>query len=1032
MLNKIIDFSLHNRTLVLLSTVLLFLVGAYVAVNMEVDVFPDLTAPTVVVMTEANGMAAEEVERLVTFPIETSVNGATNVRRVRSSSTTGFSIVWVEFDWGTDIYRARQIVNEKIVEAANDLPVGVGAPTLGPQSSILGEVLFIGLTADSTTSLQELRTIADWTIAPRLLSTGGVAQVSVLGGEVKEYQILLNPAKMKAYGISVNEVVAATENMNQNTSGGVLYEYGNEYIIRGVVATDNVHQIATNVVANRDSYPVLLSDIAEVRVGNKTPKLGAASEKGKPAVIISITKQPNTNTLELTDKLVGVVEKVEKELPADVNVSTDIFRQANFINNSISNIERALIEGSIFVIIILFIFLMNWRTTAISLIAMPLSLIVAVLALKIMGFTLNTMSLGGMVIAIGSLVDDAIIDVENVFRRLRENAKLAVEKRTSSIKIIFDASVEIRASIVKATIITIVTFVPLFFLSGMEGRMLRPLGISFVVSLFASLLVAITLTPVLCSYLLTDDKLLKKHETEPKLVRKLKEYYTILLEKSFEHKKLLLSISGGLLLMAVISLFFVGRSFLPTFNEGSLTISCTAVPGISLEESDKLALQVEKLLMEVPEVTTVGRKTGRAELDEHSFGVNISEIEVPFDLKDRTLDEFMEDIRQRLSAVNGLNFEIGQPISHRIDHMLSGSKANVAIKLFGDDLTQLYTSATDIKNAIGNIEGVADLNIEQQIEAPQLQIIPKREMLARYGIPLNEFADMVNIAFSGRVVSQVVEKGQVFDLTLKTSTDAHSDMESIGNYMLDVNIDGEGPQKVPLSYVADVVSAKGAYLINREDVQRRIVISANVAGRDLDGVVKDIQSAIGEKVKLPQNYYVVYGGQFESAASASQTLTIVFIFVLIVIFVILHQEFKSTKISSLILVNLPLALIGGVAMIWMTSGIMSIPSIIGFISLFGIATRNGILLVSHYEQLLKEDHDLKHVLIQGSLDRLNPILMTALCSALALIPLALNGDQPGNEIQSPMAQVILGGLVTSTLLNGFIVPIIYSLIKRKG
>lgn len=1030
MLNRIIEFSLHNRVLVLLSTVLLFLVGTYVTMNMEVDVFPDLTAPTVVVMTEANGMAAEEVERLVTFPIETSVNGATNVRRVRSSSTTGFSIVWVEFDWGTDIYRARQIVNEKIVEAANDLPSGVGAPTLGPQSSILGEVLFVGLTADST-SMQDLRTIADWTIAPRLLSTGGVAQVSIIGGDVKEYQILLSPAKMKAYDISVNEVVAATEGMNQNTSGGVLYEYGNEYIIRGMVSTENVHKIATSVVANRNSFPVLLSDIAEVKVGSKTPKLGIASEKTKPAVIISITKQPNVNTLELTDKLVSVIGSVQKELPKDVNVSTDIFRQANFINHSINNIERALIEGSIFVIIILFIFLMNWRTTAISLIAMPLSLIVAVLALKVMGFTLNTMSLGGMVIAIGSLVDDAIIDVENVFRRLRENAKLEVEKRVSSLKIIFEASVEIRASIVKATLITIVTFVPLFFLSGMEGRMLQPLGISFVVSLFASLLVAITLTPVLCSYLLTNDRLLKKHEEEPKLIRKMKHYYTVCLEKAFHHKKALLGISAGLLLMAIVSLFFVGRSFLPTFNEGSLTIACTAVPGISLEESDKLALQVEKLLMDVPEVKTVGRRTGRAELDEHSFGVNISEIEVPFELSDRDLDEFMDDIRQRLSNVNGLNFEIGQPISHRIDHMLSGSKANIAIKLFGDNLNQLYTSATEIKNVVGQIDGVADLNIEQQIEAPQLQIIPKREMLARYGIPLNEFSEMVNIAFSGRVVSQVIEKGQVFDLTLKTSNDIHSDMESIKNFMMDVHIEGDAPKKVPLSYIADVVSTKGPYLINREDVQRRIVISANVAGRDLDGVVRDIQAAVNEKITLPPNYYIVYGGQFESATSASRTLTIVFVFVLIVIFVILHQEFKSSKIATLILVNLPLALIGGVAMIWMTSGIMSIPSIIGFISLFGIATRNGILLVSHYEHLLKNDHDLQHVLIQGSLDRLNPIMMTALCSALALIPLALNGDQPGNEIQSPMAQVILGGLVTSTLLNGFIVPIIYSLIKQK-
>lgn len=1033
-MNKIIHFALQNRMLVVLSSILLMLIGGYVTTRMEVDVFPDLNAPTVVVMTEANGMAPEEVEKLVTFPIETSVNGATHVRRVRSSSVTGFSIVWVEFEWGTDIYQARQIVSEKIATMSDNLPSGVGTPTLGPQSSILGEVLFIGLTADST-SMQDLRTLADWTISPRLKSTGGVAQVSVIGGEIKEYQILLNPALMRSYGVTIEEVEQVTENMNQNASGGILYEYGNEYIIRGVVATDKVDDIAKTVVVNRASYPVLLSDIAEVRIGNRSPKLGVASEKGKPAVIISVTKQPNTNTLELTDHLISITEDLKGELPPDVHVSTDIFRQANFINNSINNIQRALIEGSIFVIIILFLFLMNWRSTLISLLAMPLSLIVAVLALKAMGLTLNTMSLGGMVIAIGSLVDDAIIDVENVFKRLRENFKLKKEDRKPTLDIIFHASVEIRASIVKATLITIVTFIPLFFLDGMEGRMLRPLGISFVVSLFASLLVAVTLTPVLCSYLLASDKLLARHEHEPKLVQKLKAYYTILLDKALIHQKRLLIISGVAFVIAAGSMFFVGRSFLPTFNEGSFTISCTTVPGISLEESNKLALQVEKALMEIPEVITVGRKTGRAELDEHSLGVNVSEIEVPFNLKDRKLDELLADIRSRLANIGGMNYEIGQPISHRIDHMLSGSKANIAIKLFGDDLNQLYKSGTEIKNLISGIEGVADPNIEQQIESPQLQIKPKREMLARFGISINEFTDFIGVAFSGKVVSQVNENGKIFDLTLKANDDTRLDMESISNLMMDVHIEpSEGSdatvKKVPLSYVADIISSAGPNSISRENVQRRIIISANVAGRDLESVVVDIQNAIDKDIKLPDGYHVVYGGQFESAASASRTLTIVSCFALIVIFGLLYQEFKSAKIAGLILINLPLALIGGMAMIWLTSGVMSIPSIIGFISLFGIATRNGILLVSHYEQLMKEGHDLHYVLIHGSIDRLNPILMTALCSALALIPLAINGDLPGNEIQSPMAQVILGGLITSTLLNGFIIPIIYSLIKR--
>ena len=1032
MLNNIIQFSLHNRMIVVLSSVLLILVGTYVTIDMEVDVFPDLNAPTVVVMTEANGMAPEEVERLVTFPIETSVNGATNVRRVRSSSTTGFSIVWIEFEWETDIYKARQIVSERIAGVSEQLPNNVGSPTLGPQSSILGEVLFIGLTSD-TTSLQDLRTLADWVIRPRLLATGGVSQVSVIGGEIKEFQILLDPARTRAYGISIEEIETVVQDMNLNASGGILYEYGNEYIIRGIVSTDKVDEIGKTVIVNRNSNPILLSDVADVKVGNKSPKLGLASEKGKPAVILTVTKQPNTNTLQLTGQLEEAVADIQKSLPKDIRLSTDIFRQSRFIENSISNIQRALIEGSIFVIIVLFFFLMNWRTTGISLIAMPLSLLVAVLVLRAMGLTLNTMSLGGMAIAIGSLVDDAIIDVENVFKRLRENHKRPVEERTAPLTVVFESSVEIRSSIVKATFITIVTFVPLFFLDGMEGRMLRPLGISFVVSLFASLLVALTLTPVLCSYLLTSDKMLLKHEREPWLSRTLKKGYKQLLERALHHKKILLTSSGILLIAALVSLPFIGRSFLPTFNEGSFTISCMTLPGVSLEESDKLAQKVEMEILKIPEVITVGRKTGRAELDEHSFGVNTSEIEVPFELKDRSLDELLVDIRERLGKISGMNFEIGQPISHRIDHMLSGTRANIAIKLFGEDMTRLYSIANEIRASISDVEGVADLNVEQLIESPQLQIKPKREILAKYGIPVNEFTNFVNTAFQGKIVSQVNESGRIFDLILKANDDTRFDMESIGNLMIDAHIDdGSGAlKKVPLSYVADIVSASGPNIINRENVQRKIVISANVAGKDLQSVVEDIQKNIDEKVRLPEGYHVIYGGQFESAASASRTLVITSVFALIVIFGLLYQEFKSSKMSILVLLNLPLALIGGVAVVWLTSGVMSIPSIIGFISLFGIATRNGILLVSHYEKLLHEGHDLHYVLIQGSIDRLNPILMTALCSALALIPLAISGDLPGNEIQSPMAQVILGGLVTSTLLNGFIVPVVYSLINNK-
>ncbi|MDR1810443.1 MAG: CusA/CzcA family heavy metal efflux RND transporter [Prevotella sp.] len=1031
MLNKIIQFSLHNPMLVLISSLLLLLAGIYIALNMEVDVFPDLNAPTVVVMTEANGMAPEEVEKLVTFPLETSVNGATNVRRVRSSSSAGFSVVWIEFEWGTDIYKARQIVSERIAGVSEQLPDNVGQPTLGPQSSILGEVMFFGLTAD-TTSMQDLRTIADWSIRPRLLATGGVAQVAVIGGEIKEYQILLDPARTRAYGISIEEIEEVVRDMNLNASGGILYEYGNEYIIRGIVSTDKVDEIGKTVIVNRQSNPILLSDVADVRIGNKSPKLGLASEKGKPAVLLTVTKQPNTNTLKLTDELDKIAADIQQNLPPDVHLSTDIFRQSRFIENSIDNIQMALLEGSIFVIIVLFLFLMNWRTTGISLIAMPLSLLVAVLVLKAMGLTLNTMSLGGMAIAIGSLVDDAIIDVENVFKRLRENRKKPKDERRPSLQIVFESSVEIRSSIVKATLITIVTFIPLFFLSGMEGRMLQPLGISFVVSLFASLLVALTLTPTLCNFLLTDDTMLAKYEKETWLSRTLKTHYGHLLEKALLHKKALLSVAGGVLLAALLSLPFIGRSFLPAFNEGSFTISSSIMPGISLEESAQIAHRAEMSLLEIPEVLTVGRKTGRAELDEHSQGVNSSEFEVPFELKDRSMEDVLDDIRGRLDKITGLNYEIGQPISHRIDHMLSGTRANIAIKLFGENVAQLYAIANVIKSEISGVKGIADLNVEQLTESPQLQIKPKRELLAKYGIPVNEFTNFVSTAFQGKVVSQVNEDGRIFDLTLKANDDTRLDMESIGNLMLDAHIDdGSGVlKKVPLSYVADIVSASGPNAISRENVQRKIVVSANVAGRDLQSVVEDIQQIVDKKVKLPEGYHIVYGGQFESAASASRTLALASLFALIVIFGLLYQEFKSSRMAVLVLVNLPLALIGGVAVIWLTSGTISIPSIIGFISLFGIATRNGILLVSHYEKLLHDGHDFHYTLLHGSIDRLNPILMTALCSALALIPLALRGNLPGNEIQSPMAQVILGGLITSTLLNGFIIPIVYSLIKR--
>ena len=1025
MLNKIIQYSLHNRLVIILASVVLLLWGTYTAYKMEVDVFPDLTAPTVVVMTEAPGMAPEEVERMVTFPIETAVNGATDVRSVRSSSTTGFSVVSIQFEWGTNIYTDRQIVSEKLAEIGDALPENVGKPTLGPQSSILGEMMIFGLTADST-SLQDLRTLADWPIRTRLLSTGGVAQVTVLGGDIKEYQILLDPARMKYYDVSMNEVLTAVEGMNQNSTGGILYEYGNEYIIQGVLATNNLEELGKGVVKIVNNTPILISDVATVQIGSKAPKLGLASEKGKPAVLVTVTKQPNTNTLELTEKLDAAISDLQKTLPPDVHISSDIFRQARFIESSISNIQRALVEGAIFVVIVLFFFLMNVRTTVISLIALPLSMLVAILTLHGLGLTINTMSLGGLAIAIGSLVDDAIVDVENVYKRLRENRLKPPAEQMSTLKVVFEASREVRMPILNSTLIIVACFLPLFFLSGMEGRMLIPLGIAFIVALFASTIVALTLTPVACSYLLTTPRALKQIEKESFVSRHLKKVYGHALEWTLRHKKAVLGITGALLAAALVIMSGLGRSFLPPFNEGSLTINVSAMPGISLEESDKLGLMVEEILMEIPEIKTVARKTGRAELDEHSRGVEGSEIEAPFELADRSREEFFADVRTRLGAIKGINVEIGQPISHRIDAMLSGTQANIAIKLFGANLNTLYAVGSEIKNAIQDIEGVADLTLEQQVERPQLHITPKRDMLAKFGISLPEFSEFVNVALAGQTVSNVYEEDRVFDLTVKMDDEDRKDMEAISELIIDAN-----GTKIPLHYVAEITPSVGPNTINRENVQRKIVISANVANRDLNGVVKDIQKAVNEKITLPEGYHVEYGGQFESEQSASRTLFLTSLISLLIIFLLLFNEFHSMPLSGIIMINLPLAIIGGVVSIWLTSGIISIPAIIGFISLFGIATRNGILLVAHYNQLRSEGLSLHDSIIRGSLDRLNPILMTALSSALALIPLAVNGDLPGNEIQSPMAKVILGGLLSSTLLNGFVVPIMYLLLNHK-
>lgn len=1027
MLNKIIRFSLDNRVVVLIITAMILIWGSFTLLRTEVDIFPDLNAPTVVVMTEAPGMAPEEVERLVTYPIETSVNGATNVRRVRSSSATGFSVVSIEFDWDADPYIARQIVSEKLTAVEGELPPGVGTPTLGPQSSILGEMMIISLTADSLTDMTQLRTIADRIISPRLLALGGVSQVSVLGGDVAEYQIKLHPDAMKNFGVTLDEARNASSNLNLNRSGGVLYDFGNEYLIKADIHTEKVEDIGKSVVRSDESGVVTLADIATIELGPQTPRLGLASEKGKSAVLLTVTKQPNSSTIDLTKQIDATLATVKPTLPADVHISTDIFRQSDFITNSISNLQSSLLEGALFVIIVLFVFLMNFRTTLISVIALPLSVIVTILILNRFGLTINTMSLGGMAIAIGSLVDDAIVDVENVYRRLRENRTLPSENRKSTVAVVFEASKEVRMPILNSTLIIVASFIPLFFLDGIGGRLLIPLGISFITALIASTIVALTVTPVLCSYLLNNRRPTPKSEREPWLARNVRRLYEKALKRVMEHKKLTLGITAMLFVVSIIGALQLGRGFLPSFNEGSLTINVSTLPGISLEESDKIGREAEKIIMSIPEINTVARKTGRAELDEHSLGVNTSEIEAPYTLADRSRREMIAELREKLSHLPGTNIEIGQPISHRIDAMLSGTEAQIAIKVFGSDLETLHSIATKIKKSISGIEGVVDVNVEQQIGRPQLDIRPRREMLARYGITLEQFASFVATMIGGEQVSQVYTDGIPYDITLKVDPANRDRISAIADLTIDSN---EG--KIPLSYVADIVSTTGPNTINRENVNRRIVISANVDDRDLRGAVNDIKEAISQNITLPEGYYIQLGGQFESEAEASRTLALASIGALLVVFLLLMQQYRNWKQSLVVLVNMPLALIGGVLILWITGGELNIPAIIGFISLMGIATRGGMLLISRYNTLRDEGTGLDERIRKGSGDRLNAIVMTALTSALALIPLAMRGGQPGNEIQSPMAVVILGGLFSSTILNLFVVPTLYRFITKRS
>lgn len=1036
MLDKIIAFSLRNRAAILLVTAAICIWGCIEAMRAEIDIFPDLNAPTVTVMTEAPGMAPEEVEQLISYPIETALNGASDVRRVRSASSTGFSVVWAEFDWDADAYRARQIVSEKLSEISDRLPSTAGVPTMGPQSSILGEMMIIGLRADST-SLMELRTLADRTLRPRLLSLGGVAQVAVLGGDVAEYQILLNPEKMRLYGVTLEDLNAATADFNTNRAGDVIYDFSNEYLVKASLHTTSCAQLEKAVVKPSEGGrpAVTLGDVARVTVGPESPRLGVASVNTCPAVLLTVSKQPSTSTVDLTAAIEKTLAEERHSLPADVKIDTEIFRQSDFIETSVGNLQLSLIEGAFFVIVVLFFFLMNFRTTLISIVAIPLSVLVTIILFKWMGLTINTMSLGGIAIAIGSLVDDAIVDVENVYRHIRENARLPREERKKVREIVYEASREVRLPILNSTLIIAASYIPLFFLDGIGGRMLIPLGVAFVTALAASTLVALTVTPMLCSYMLAGESRGDRKMREPWVSRQLVRLYGKSLTWTLNHRKAILTATGVLLAGAIAGALSLGRSFLPPFNEGSLTINIATMPGISLEESDRLGREAEKMILEMPEISLVARKTGRAELDEHSLGANMSEIEAPYRLEGRSREEMVADLRHRLSEFPGTSVEIGQPISHRIDAMVSGTEAQIAVKIFGPDLEMLNSLAHRVEKTMKGVDGLVDINVEQQSHRPQIDIKPRRDMLARYGIRNGAFSDAVATMSAGRSVGTVYgSDGMPYDVKMKMERRSGADSAGHGSLLLselqDVVLESaDGP--VTLANVAEIVSTSGPNTVRRENAQRRIVVSANVDSRDLHSAVTNLQEAVKESVEMPEGYHIVYGGQFESERESSRTLLLMSGLSLLVIFVLLMGEYRNIAQTLTILLNMPLALIGGVGIMLLTGSDLNIPAVIGFISLMGIATRGGMLLMSHYNSLESGGMPKEETILRGSADRFNPIVMTALTSALALLPLALRAGEPGNEIQSPMALVILGGLVSCTLLNLYVVPVVYSLIKRK-
>ncbi len=1024
-LEAVVGASLRHRLLTVGAAAITLAGGGWVAATLPVDVFPDLTAPTVTVLTDAHGLAPEEVESLVTFPLETAVNGAPGVRRVRSSSAQGISIVWVDFDWGTDLFRARQIVNERLQLAVAQLPDDVTAPVLAPVSSIMGEILLVGMTAPEA-RLMEARTAADWTVRRRLLAVPGVSQVIPIGGDVRQYQILVDPGRMRAYGIALDEILAAAAASNRNVSGGVYRSGGREILIRGLGRARGLEEIGLTVVAVRDGVPVLIEDVADVRIGPKI-RFGTAAVNAEPAVILSIQKQPDANTLELTERVDAELDAIEGELPAGVSFARAIFRQADFISLAVENVVEALRDGAVLVVVILFLFLWSLRTTVISFLAIPLSLALAVIALLLLEGTINTMTLGGMAIAIGALVDDAIIFVENAHRRLRGNRQQPEDVRQATLPLIRYAAREMRDPIVNATIIITVVFVPLFFLSGVEGRMLHPLGQAYIVAILASLLVAVTVTPVLCSLLLSDDRALAR-KREPWLLRGVRRLYGSLLEWTLRRSGVVVAGAGVLLLGTLALIPSLGGEFLPPFREGSLTISVVSLPGTSLVESDAIGARVERRLLAHPAVVSTSRRTGRADLDEHAQGPNASEIDARLDLADYDLDDVLAELRADLTGFPGTSVTVGQPIGHRIDHMLSGTRAAIAVNLFGPDLQPLRDIAAEIETVAGQVPGLVDIAVERQADVPQLQIRADRRAIARHGVTPASLAAAVDVAFQGEEVSLIREGQRAFALVVRYAEEHRADADAIGSTLVST----PAGAAVPLSQLASIVPARGPNTISRENVQRKIAISANVADRDVVGAVTELRERVAAEVPLPQGYSLRYGGQFESGQAATRSITILSFFSIAAIFLVLLRAFGNVRTALLLMANLPLALAGGVAAVMLIGGTINVATLVGFITLFGIAVRNGILLVSRYQHLCGHGLPLPNAIRRGSTERLSPITMTALTTGLALIPLALGIGEPGKEIQAPLAVVVLGGLITSTFLNMFVIPALFLRYGRFG